>query len=114
MFLRVGVGCVLLAVLAGCQGAGGDPLVGKYQMSGGDAVFGPGADKNSSLELKGDKSFEVMIAGFKAGSGTWAVEGTTLKLEGQGSFTPSYRVDGSKLIPIKPDGTEVTSWSFVK
>jgi hypothetical protein len=103
--------CIVFGVVGGCQS--GSSIAGKYRLTGANAAFGEGADK-TILELRPDNTFTIDLAPISIAKGTWSVEGETLKLSDAGTFSPSYRIDGGKLIPIKPEGGEVTAWSFSK
>lgn len=98
-------------LVAGCRSS--DPAVGKYRMTGGEAVFGPGADQ-TILELKANKTFTLDLDPIHLADGTYTIEDNTLKLNQAGAYPLAYRIAGPSLIPLRPEGGEVATWSFRK
>ena len=82
-------------------------------MTGGEAVFGPGADQ-TVLELKADKTFTLNLDPVHLADGTYTIEDSTLKLNQAGAYPLAYRITGPSLIPLRPEGGEVATWSFRK
>lgn len=102
---------ILMALLIGCKG--GSSVVGSYHIQQENNALGEGAEKGE-LELKDDKSFEIMIGPLKLASGTYTTTDTTVELSASsGKMGTSYKIQDGKLVPII-GGKEMTGWRFVK
>jgi len=100
-----------LFALTGCNPS--PSVSGRYNIEQDGYGFGPGADK-IILELRSDGSFDVTAGKVTMLQGTWESKSgqVTLSKE-QGAIVVNYRIEGSKLIPMK-DGKDITGWRWKK
>ncbi len=105
---------LVAAICFSLMGCKGDPIVGKYHIEQDANGFGPGAEK-TELDLKSDRTFDITIGPVPLAKGTYTFDAGRVELSevGGASLGTSYRVEGSKLVPMV-NGKPVTFWRFVK
>lgn len=97
---------LLVFVLVGC----GSGVAGTYKVLN---ATGEGTAK-TSLELRGDQSFEILLDGKTMSKGTWKSEGTQVKLFAGSDTTPTetYNIEGGKLVhPQAATNKDVITWT---
>lgn len=103
---------LLLIPLLALSGCGGKTSVaGRYNIDQDGYGFGPGADK-IILDLRSNGTFDVKAGSLTMLDGTWENKsGQVVFSKEQGSLVTTYRIDGSKLVPMK-DGKDVPGWRW--